>query len=410
MSGAIDSLRKCLALNKKHVEARNLIGLVYFEVGRIGEAYREWLISVVLLSDQNPASDYLQSMEKNPRQLEKLNDTIRMYNQALEYIRQKSDDMAIIQLKKAIDINPSFVDALNLLALCYLMQGENDRALTVIEKALSADTNNSIALKYYKQATSGKSRPELVRPAKKNAAAPVMMRKPAVETGFGRSFTFAGIFGVIIGGLCAFLFLYMLIMPGRFAEMENEIEVILAERAAESEDFQRQLYSAQAEVTSLQQSESSIRERYQALETQIDINERLNRIRDAEAHLHREEFQEAVNVAEAINREGLPDDLVERIQNLRATAYPRLVVIYYNDAIRLYGEREYSRSRLEFGNAYRYMWNDDPLADDILYHLGRLAVYEGDYGAARTYFERVINEYPYGNRASDAQMRLGLLE
>ena len=33
LSGAVASLRQCLKLNKNHVDARNLLGLVYFELG-----------------------------------------------------------------------------------------------------------------------------------------------------------------------------------------------------------------------------------------------------------------------------------------------------------------------------------------------------------------------------------------
>ena len=36
LSGAIDLLRRSLKFNKLNIEARNLLGLVYFETGRSG--------------------------------------------------------------------------------------------------------------------------------------------------------------------------------------------------------------------------------------------------------------------------------------------------------------------------------------------------------------------------------------
>ena len=43
LSGAIHCLRECLKLNKNHIEARNLLGLVYFERGEVVAALSEWV-------------------------------------------------------------------------------------------------------------------------------------------------------------------------------------------------------------------------------------------------------------------------------------------------------------------------------------------------------------------------------
>ena len=56
-------------------------------------------------------------LQKNAREMEKCNDAVRMYNQAITYLKQGSDDLAIIQLKKSIDNNPNFIDAYNLMTL-----------------------------------------------------------------------------------------------------------------------------------------------------------------------------------------------------------------------------------------------------------------------------------------------------
>lgn len=45
MSGAIVSLTECLKLNKFNIDARNLLGLVYFEMGETVDALSEWVIS-----------------------------------------------------------------------------------------------------------------------------------------------------------------------------------------------------------------------------------------------------------------------------------------------------------------------------------------------------------------------------
>ncbi len=45
LTGAINSLRQSLKFNKNNIEARNLLGLVYFETGEVVAALSEWVIS-----------------------------------------------------------------------------------------------------------------------------------------------------------------------------------------------------------------------------------------------------------------------------------------------------------------------------------------------------------------------------
>ncbi len=45
LSGAIDCLKRSLKLNKLNIQARNLLGLAYFETGEVVAALSEWVIS-----------------------------------------------------------------------------------------------------------------------------------------------------------------------------------------------------------------------------------------------------------------------------------------------------------------------------------------------------------------------------
>jgi len=406
MSGAIESLNKSLILNKKNVAARNLIGLVYYEIGRIGDAVGQWRISLRLLSDQNPAADYIQQLEKNTRQLVRLNDAVHMYNTALDYIRQKSDDMAIIQLKKAIDTNPKFIDALNLLTLCYLIQNDGGKAIGTIEKTLALDINNPLALHYYRLATD-KTRPGLVQPpVKKVSAAPAVTHKTSVDTGLSRSFPIVGVISFIIGALSAFAILYILIMPERIAVKDQQIETLQNQQAAQVQSLQQQLDGLNAENTQLQTDNSTWEDKYNTLETQSALNDKTNRILNAEGLMNNGLYQEAVDAAAAIDKTDLPSDLLDRLQNINDTSYPQLVQKYYDDGVTFYNKAQYDDSKLQFENALRYVQSGDDLGDDVLYYLGRIAVRENDTDSARNYFQKILDEYPDGNQAANAASRL----
>ena len=154
LSGAIENLRQCLKLNKNHVEARNLLGLVYFEMGEAVAAMSEWVISKNLRPNKNIADDYLNMMQNDPSTLESISQTIKKYNQALAYCYQDSLDLAVIQLKKVISMNPKFVQAHQLLALLYIQAEKWSDAKRELEKCRRVDINNTITLRYLQEVDS----------------------------------------------------------------------------------------------------------------------------------------------------------------------------------------------------------------------------------------------------------------
>ena len=127
LSGAVTSLRQCLKLNKNHIEARNLLGLVYFERGEVVAALSEWVISKNIRSEKNIADDYIGRLQNNPGKLDMYNQISKKYNMALNYCQQDSLDLAVIQLKKVISMNPRFVQARQLLALLYINNQELEK-------------------------------------------------------------------------------------------------------------------------------------------------------------------------------------------------------------------------------------------------------------------------------------------
>ena len=99
LSGAEIYLKKALNYNKSHKNARNLLGLVYNEMGEGGKAYIQWKISAKLSSvEENVANLYIRQMEEHPAVFEEINETAKKYNTALSYAKQGSDDLAMIQI------------------------------------------------------------------------------------------------------------------------------------------------------------------------------------------------------------------------------------------------------------------------------------------------------------------------
>ncbi|MBR2036402.1 MAG: hypothetical protein IKA09_01600, partial [Lachnospiraceae bacterium] len=109
LTGAVTALKQSLKLNKEHVDARNLLGLIYFEMGEVVSALGEWIISKNLQPNKNIASDYISRLQNNQSRLDTYNQAIHKYNTALDLCHQGSDDLAIIQLKKIVSLNPNHI-------------------------------------------------------------------------------------------------------------------------------------------------------------------------------------------------------------------------------------------------------------------------------------------------------------
>ena len=148
MSGAVTSLRRSLQYNRANIDARNLLGLVYYGRGEVAEGLVEWIISKNLKPQENLADRFIDEVQKSAKKLEQINQAIKKYNQCLIYCEQQGEDLAIIQLKKVIATHPSFLKAYQLLALLYLHTEQYAKAKQILKTARKLDTTNEITLRY----------------------------------------------------------------------------------------------------------------------------------------------------------------------------------------------------------------------------------------------------------------------
>lgn len=148
LSGAITCLKRSLKFNKENIDARNLLGLVYYEMGEVVSALSEWVISKNLLVPDNAADGYIEKLQANKGKLDTINQTIRKYNQALLYCKQDNEDMAVIQLKKVLIQNTKLIKGYHLLALLYLKHQEYEKARKLLKKAIRIDSTNTTTLRY----------------------------------------------------------------------------------------------------------------------------------------------------------------------------------------------------------------------------------------------------------------------
>ena len=219
LSSALNALSISLGLNKKNTDARNLYGLIQFEMGEETKALISCVISININPINNPAQNYLQKLRNKSAYLEKSQDAISKYNKAISQIKTVNYDMARITLKQAVDIRPHFVKAMLALALLDIREGKSSEAKKILENVLAIDRFNTKAITYLEE-----MKPLTEKNARKEKlsviGSPVKKEKPVENVNNGMPVTeiyknYSGMFTAInvgiglIVGACAMVFLYM---------------------------------------------------------------------------------------------------------------------------------------------------------------------------------------------------------
>ena len=371
----IAQLTKSLAINKNNPNARNLLGLALFNVGNIGDAIAHWAISASISPADNLATDYLARADKNQQLLEKYNDSITMYNSALGHLKQKSNDLAIIRLKKAVEINPRFIDALNLLTLCHILQNEKDRAAAMAERVLAIDIANPIALNYH--AFAAPKRAKQPRPKAPKAKATYEVPSPGPYKGMGmgdkkeRSFHLAEIFAFIIGAVSAVAILYFLMFPAIQREHEAEIARIEGRETYVEEAHQAEIDALMAQKQALEQiiagQDATLDEFALAQERQ----ERINTVHHAYFLYQEDNLHESIQVLDQLQADDLPLEVRNLITTIREGAYPRLQLQYANAGVAAHTANNYEQALEYMTLSMRFSVDGTPLhRADFLFALG----------------------------------------
>ena len=420
LTGAVTSLRQSLKFNKNNVEARNLLGLVYFETGEVVAALSEWVISKNLRPRKNIADDYIDMIQTNQSRLDIINQTIKKYNQALTYCNQESLDLAVIQLKKVLSLNPKFVRAHQLLALLYINGEEWEKAKRELTKCLEIDTNNTVTLRYLKEVDEMLLPEEGVRnPSKKRKSEEVIKYQSGNETIIqpvnmkeGKSVTSLlnlGI-GVAIGVAIAFF----LILPARIQTAKAGIDAQLRKVSEQSDAKTATIDELQLQVSQLTTENDALQ---QDLEGYLGTDGTLKSVdslmQAAQAYLNNPEDVTAVaDYLEEIEEED-PEGETDRSEaytnlydTLIALVGADIAASYYDDGYEAYRQDNYEDAIPNLEKAFKY----DPANGEALYDLANSYYRAGQEDKAAETYRKVIELFPDTEKASKSEEFLAGLE
>lgn len=406
LSGAVSSLRQCLKLNKYHIDARNLLGLVYFERGEVVAALSEWVMSKNVRSEKNIANDYIDMIQNNPGRLDSFNHTIKKYNMALNYCQQGSLDLAVIQLRKVVSMNARFVQARQLLALLYLNTQEWDKAKKELEKALSIDTNNTITLRYLKEVEKMTPADE-ERTRKKKEAVVYQSGNETVIQPVGKKdrAAFQTVINILIGVAIGVAIAWFLVLPSKIQKAQTEVNEKYKAVSEQVDARTVQIDELTTQIKELTQEKDSLTSSLteaQANKVQLMANTQL-----IEAVLmNMKGTGDEMAVAEAleqINTEYLQNDATESYKALYETLREDVSKVVarnsYNVGYDAYRSEDYDTAIKNLERAYSY----DPTNGEALYNLGNSYNKKGNLDKAVEIYEQVIELFPNTAKARKSQ-------
>jgi len=412
LSGAVTSLRQCLKFNKNNIEARNLLGLVYFETGEVVAALSEWVISANIRPKKNIANDYIEMIQSNPTRLDTINQTIKKYNQALNDCNMDALDIAVIQLKKVISLNPNFVRARQLLALIYINNEDWENAKRQLVRCAEIDTGNITTQKYRKEVDEMLLPVDGARTSRKKTKSdePIVYKSgnelviQPVNTGNGRGASI--IVNLLLGVLIGVAASWFLVMPARIqkasSEAETKIKTVneqLDAKTADVEELKSNLEKAQNQILS-QQDELNV---YMNADGAMSSLNAL--IRAVNIYLDESEDKDISAVADCLDEidvEKLGEDSSEPARQLYDTlldsAGPDLAKSFYEQGYEAYSMADYEVAIENLSRAYQYDSNNG----DAIYYLAQSYNRAGEEVKAIDAYRKVVEGFPGTEKANKA--------
>ena len=409
LSGAVNALRQCLKFKKDNIEARNLLGLVYFETGEVVAALSEWVISQNLRPKKNIANDYIEMIQSNPARLDTINQTIKKYNQALKYCDMDSLDLAIIQLKKVLSLNEKFIRARQLLALLYINTERWEEAKAQLIKCALIDTGNTTTMRYRQEVdemltpVDGSKNKRRGRDSKEPIRYVTEDNELIIQPGHshstgGFSIILNLLLGVCIGIACA----WFIIMPARVRMASDEADAKIKAvneqldlKTAETEDLKSQLEAARSQTQSMQDELSS----YEDYDGSMSSSYAL--IQAAEAYLSDpEDVENVAGHLDEVDIDQLGEDSQEApialYNTLLSLAGPQLAQKFYDSGYEAYSSGDYEVAIEDLSRAYQY----DASNGEALYYLAQSYNHSGDEIHAVQMYRKVMEEFPDTEKAS----------
>lgn len=407
LSGAAELLKKSLHFSKYQTNARNLLGLIYYEMGETADALIQWVISMNLQPTHNRADYYLEEVQRKPGQLEIASQNAKKFNQALWQAQHGGEDLAILQLNRIIDERPNFVKAHILLSLLYMEKEDNVKAGRSLMKVLRIDRNNPKALILMDEVKKRTGRAEIEKNKLKNAFShrqmeddDVILPKVKAQATAGQVVIYLAV-GLLLGLLSFWLILLPAIRRNVNIDANNQVIAYSQELSDKNADFTE----LQAQYDALSAQYADVSTRLNAFEQQnadfLGLYQKLTSIR---SNYQNDNLSQAVADYVTIDQTQVTEEPLLSLMNeinvyMQNDGYDRLTSLG-NSA---WNSGDTAQAEAYFDMAIQ-LKPDEP---EALYLKARIMQSNGQTAEANAIFDRIVGEHPESSYAEKAQTARG---
>ena len=393
LTGAITSLKKSLQYNRDNIASRNLLGLVYYGRGDVVEALAEWVLSKNLQPKENIANYYIQKVKEKRDDLDRINQAIKRYNQALDYCYQRCEDLAVMQLKKAIEMHPTYVKAYQLLALLYIMEEQYAEARKNIRIAHKLDKTDDITMRYMHE----------LNQVRKSRNIRLIDDKDTGKKKKGRQTVTYNIGNIAIGVIVGVAVMGFLIMPAVSASRQSKLN-------KQTVKFSDQIATQKSQISALKKELDNYRSSSKEAENQQQTAEitktSYESLMTVISHYSTGDMSNSALAEELlkINSETLGASGKEEYDTLTGKIYPRVCESLYVTSQKNYQVANYDTA---VTNLEQVVQMDEGYQDGAaMLLLAQSYEKQGKQDKANTYYQKIIEKYNGTEAATEAQNAL----
>ena len=413
LSGAVSCLKTSLCINKNNIKARNLLGLVYFEMGEVVMALSEWVVSKNLKPERNVAESYINRVQNNPNKLEMMNQAIRRFNISLKYAREGNYDMAVIQLKKVVAMNPNLIKAELLLGLLLWKDGQNERAKKTFARVLKIDRNNTLALRYLAEidGQTAKEEPDTEAIFKKKrytteitnmSGHDVIIPPNSYKEPSNGIFTVLSILlGVVIGAALV----WYLILPAKISNINYDNNRIVLEYSEQLAANSVDMANLKSQIENLTTERDNLSLQLSGYTGQTGESNMYSMLIDAAKAYIDYDFAGALILLQKIDVALLPTQTAKDVYNAMLVACNGGAERFAAQGTKAYLEQDYISAADYFKAALIY----DETNDEAAYYLGLCYAETEDADTMAEYYADFLEKYPQSAYAADITARLDAL-
>lgn len=347
-------------------------------------------------------------LKTNLNMPDNLKNSVLLYNKALDNIRIKSEDISIIELKKAISLNPDFCEAINLLGLLYGSIGEYNKARGCFEKVLSNDPKDKDAFGYirkidpnYNQSGNLKESPKDNKGNKK--AVDVNKKKNTQDDlllSIIKKFFKKDIAKYIIGfvaGILVFLLITMIVNSKEHTlDVSNVVDDEYSNKT--SEEYEKK-------YNELVLEKKVLLEQLEDLKKTAQNYTNLSQLLEIDKKVSEGNYVTAADMLVSFSKIELNDMEKEKYNSLRNRTMEKAAQEIYNQGRDLYKKKQFSEALEKFDKVITYV-DEWKYSNATIYYVGVCHQELNNSAKALEAFNTVISKYPSSSFAKYSKTRV----